>query len=259
MIGVTGSKGVLGKILLRKLIGLGEIDCFSGDIRKKEDILEWIGGKFFDVIFHLAAIVPVAEVNSDPFEAYNVNVGGTINLLDSLREANIKPWLLYSSSSHVYKSSNKQICEMDPIKPLNTYGESKHFAERICDGFRESYGSRICIARIFSCYHETQKPPSLYPSIKLRLCSEDLTEPFFLRGAKSIRDIQNAEVAIDKIIKLMQMRYDGTINIGSGKGISIEDFVRNLSSLKLTISFDPKEEQSFLVADISKLNKVLSS
>ncbi len=258
-VGITGSRGVLGKILLRKLSAVAEIDCFPGDIRKKEDILEWLEGKSFDAIFHLAAIVPVNQVNDDPFEAYKINVGGTLNLLDSLKEKRIKPWIFYSSSSHVYKSSVKPLNENDQIKPLNIYGESKYFAERICEGFRTSHDYKVCIGRIFSFYHDTQKSSFLYPAIKRRLRSEDLSKPFFLMGAKNIRDIQNAETVVDHMIKLMNVGYDGTVNIGSGKETTIEGFVKSLSEKELKIESNPEEITSFLVADTTKLNQVLNT
>lgn len=256
-IGITGSTGVIGKILLKKIDKKHDIDCFKGDISKREEVYKWLKNKKPKVIFHLAAIVPVDQVKKDPFKAYLVNVGGTLNLLSCLKEKKIKPWIFYSSSSHVYKSSNKPLSENSKIEPINVYGETKYFAERVCDGFVESYGYKICIARIFSFYHDTQKPPFLYPNIMKRLKSEDLNKPFFLKGAKSIRDITNAEEIVDKILGLMKLRYSGVTNIGSGKKITVEKFVQALAPQKIKITYDPKEKTSTLLADTTKLTRIL--
>lgn len=258
MIGITGGSGVIGRILSKKLTNIGfKPNLFNGDIRKNEDIIKWMKFKKFDIIFHLAAIVPVNEVKKDPFKAYNANVGGTINLLSSIGKLKIRPWIFYASTSHVYKIKDTHIKEEDETEPLNAYGETKYFAERICESFVRSYGCKICIGRIFSFYHDTQLPPFLYPTIKRRLSIEDLSKPLFLRGAHNIRDIMNAEDVVDKIIKLMQLNYSGIINIGSGKGITIEGFVRKQTNINLNIVTDEDSNISSLIADITLLKKIM--
>ena len=120
IIGITGGDGIIGRILFEKLVNIGiKPNLFNGDIREKEDIFKWMKFRKFDAIFHLAAIVPINEVEKDPFEAYNVNVGGTINLLDCLKELKMYPWVFYASTSHVYKTKNNPIKEEDDIQPLN--------------------------------------------------------------------------------------------------------------------------------------------
>ena len=258
IIGITGSSGTIGKILYKKLIDMGfKLSLFEGDIRNKNDIMKWVNFNKLDIIFHLAAIVPVDEVKKDPFEAYNVNVGGTINLLDSLKKLQIYPWIFYASTSHVYKPKDSPIKEEDDVQPLNIYGETKYFAERICESFSESYKCKICIGRIFSFYHKTQKPPFLYPTIIERLRKEDPKKPFFIRGANNIRDFLNAEDVVLIMIKLMEKGYSGTINIGSGKGITIETFVKKYIDQSLNIYTNNKEEKSILIADITKLKNII--
>jgi len=258
MIGITGGSGTICKILSENLINIGfKPNLFNGDIRKNEDIVKWMKFKKFDIIFHLAAIVPINEVNKNKFEAYSVNVDGTINLLSCIRKLKINPWIFYASTSHVYKIKDIPIKEDDEIQPLNIYGETKYLAERICESFVKSYGCKICIGRIFSFYHDTQLPPFLYPTIKRRLIIEDLSKSFFLRGAHNIRDIMNAEDVVDKIIKLMQLNYSGIINIGSGKGTTIEDFVRKQTNIDINIVTDEESNISTLIADITLLKNII--
>jgi len=104
-------------------------------------------------------------------------------------------------------------------------------------------------------YHKTQKPPFLYPNIKRRLETEDLSKEFELYGAESVRDFLNAEDVADIIISLMGEKTVGTFNIASGEGTKIRDFVQSLTEKKLRIK-DMGGKDS-LVANIGKLKKIL--
>jgi UDP-glucose 4-epimerase len=261
-IGVTGASGVLGRILVNKLLNNEnhcDISCFKGDICSKSDVREWLSNNKFDVIFHFAAIVATDHVKRDILSAYDVNIGGTINLMSGIRDQKHKAWFFYASTCHVYKSKNTPINENDAIDPISLYGITKYMGEKICYDVWENknYNISVCMGRIFSFYHKTQKKPFLYPSIMERLNKENLDEPFFLHGSDSARDFLNAEEAVDIIIRLMEKKIEGVVNIGSGQGIKIKDFVQGLTDRKLKIAAG--EGGDILIADISKLNRLLLS
>jgi len=253
-IGITGSTGILGRLFTKKLDSQNlNYSCFEGDIQSIDDVRNWIARNEFDFIIHLAAIVPTTQVKENPSLAYSVNVGGTKNLIDVLNETGEHPWLFYSSTSHVYASSNKPISENDAKNPISEYGKTKYDAEKIICHNYENH----CIGRIFSFYHDTQKKPFLYPTIKERLKKEDLSKVFSLYGADSVRDFLNAEEVSEIIFKLMQKKVKGIYNIASGKGIRIEDFVRGLT--KKNIKINKLGSKDYLVADVRNLNKVLGT
>ena len=257
-IGITGSSGVLGTILCEKLKNSGvDFSCFDGDLRSKSDIAKWLCNSNLNKIIHLGAIVPTKEVCENPLDAFDVNVSGTINLLSELKKIPGEKWFFYASTSHVYKSSNIPISEDGALEPVSLYGKTKLMAEIAAfeAGKVEKYNFKVCIGRIFSFYHKTQKPPFLYPTILKRLKEEDLSRDFFLYGANSVRDFLNAQDVVDIIIKLMEKQSTGIFNIASGKGIKIEDFVRNLSDCPLKITTN--EAKDFLVANIDKLKNEL--
>jgi nucleoside-diphosphate-sugar epimerase len=258
-IAITGATGVLGNILYQTLrkSETYNISVFSGDITLQKDVNEWLSGINPDFLFHFAALVPVDQVNKDPFRAYEVNVGGTINLLSALKSKSKKPWLFYASTSHVYKSSHEPLHENSVEDPINLYGTTKLVAEKICEHFADSTNVPVCIGRIFSFYHSSQKGSFLYPTLQKRFQTEDMTSPFKLRGAKCIRDIMNAEDIVALILRLKDQQYSGKINIASGIGITIEDFVRKV--YEKPIDIEPLDNDfNCLVADISKLNNLLS-
>ncbi len=258
-IGITGSTGVIGTIVKEKLfLSNLSISTFNGDIRKKQDLYDWLSLDKFDILLHFAALVPTVQVEKDPLKAYSVNVGGVINLMEVLCETKQKPWVFYSSTSHVYKSSLNKLKESDLLEPISKYGLTKLMGEYVFSDSNK-YGFEICIGRIFSFFHYKQIKPFLYPTIIERLKNENLSNPFLLIGADDVRDIINAEIISDLIIELMNKKATGIYNIGSGEGTKIRDFVQFLTNEKLNIITEENKEKSFLVANIDKLNKVINS
>jgi len=251
-VGITGATGVLGRILQKKLNDNSiNYSVFSKDITVKHDVESWVRENDFDYIFHFAALVPTDLAKNAFDKAKEVNVIGTQYLVSSILESKKQTILFFSSSSHVYESKKTPITENDKLNPISKYGETKLGAEYEVKKLRH-----YCIGRIFSFFHETQEGNFLYPKMKHRIQNENL-ESFELYGADSIRDISNAEKIVDIIYELYKKRITGIYNIGSGEGIKIKDFVKSLTDKN--ISFIKKGSTDYLVADISKLKKVLKS
>ncbi|HTS53510.1 MAG TPA: DegT/DnrJ/EryC1/StrS family aminotransferase [Burkholderiales bacterium] len=228
-VGITGCSGTLGSLVRQRLAPSAEGHCFEGDLRSTWDVEAWVNDVRPARVLHLAARVPLEQVARDPLGAFDVNVRGTARLCAALAGLGIVPWLFYASTSHVYESLDRPISEDDPLKPQNTYAETKHLGEQIVQ-FHERHGTvRACIGRIFSFYHPSQAKPFLYPSIVERLATHDRERPFALRGGNDVRDLSAAEDIVDAILQLMDRECEGIVNIGSGVGTRIADFVRRLS------------------------------
>ena len=86
---ITGSNGVLGK-KLKSLLPFKFYE-FKKDIRNLKNVEEWILKKDFDIIIHLAAIVATDKVNKNYKKAYDINVDGTLNLVNSIIKKKINP------------------------------------------------------------------------------------------------------------------------------------------------------------------------
>lgn len=257
IIGITGATGVLGKLLLAKLQEQSySVSIFEDDIRESAAVSHWVKAVKCDAIFHLAAVVATSTVEQNPFTAFAVNVGGTINLLNAIQTSGTNPWLFYASTCHVYKSKQTPISEADTVEPINLYGQSKYMAEQMCTLYQKQNNTDLCIGRIFSFFHSSQKEPFLYPSIKKRIEAHNIEQPFVLEGANNIRDFLNAEAIIEILIELMQKKVSDTVNIGSGQPTSIKVFVQQNFTKNLNIIYK-EHEPSFLVADITKLHSVL--
>lgn len=259
MVGITGGNGVLGKILQSKYKALNQLVCvFDGDITNKENVNNWLSENPITDIIHLASKVAVKDVQNNLPNAYEVNISGTVNLLKAIENKQSKVNFFYASSSHVYKSSELPLTENDTIQPINSYGLTKYLSELILIDYKKSNPNfNLCIGRIFSFYHDSQQPPFLYPNLMLRFQNENLEKPFQLFGALSTRDFLNAEQVCDIILKLVEIKYQGTVNIASGTSIKIMDFVQKIAPQKLTFQYDLTEKQNHLNADINLLNRIL--
>lgn len=255
-IGITGGRGILGREVVKAARAEGiEADLFPGDITSAPAVSAWLEDREFDAILHLAAVVPVSEVEAEPERATEVNVGGTRLLLDTLRSLEKSPWLFYASTSHVYRPSDTPIKEDAPLKPVSTYGKIKLEGEQAC--LADGVVLPVCIGRIFSYFHPEQKKPFLFPSLRERLENEDLTKPFTLQGAKSTRDFLTGKEVAEIILGLWRRKLTGTFNIASGKATTIADFTQSLTPQKLQIVH--QGVINHLVADVTKLQEALSA
>jgi len=257
-IGITGSTGVLGSILTKKLNQKNyNVFIFKSDIRKISKVRNWIKNNKFDVIFHLASLVPVKLCNNDPLKACSINIGGTNNLLNSIKSLDKKPWIFYASTSHVYKLKKTPLSETDTILPRTFYGYTKLMGEKLFENIHLNYNIDFCIGRIFSFYSNKQSEEFLYSSIRKKLRENSSKNKIFVFNANNVLDIQRAEDVIKIIIKLFERKAQGTFNIGTGRGINIKNFAKKLTKKKITISTNTKKK-TIVIANVKKLNTVIS-
>ena len=259
-IGITGGRGTLGRILQAQLSADGlAYHCFPGDVCRPEELRVWLQAGHFDAVVHFAALVPTQSVQANPARAFQVNVGGTANLVAELGALSRKPWLFYASSSHVYQPQAAPISESAPAAPINPYGLSKRLGEQVVEASAAAAGVPYCIGRIFSFYHPTQTGSFLYPSLQRRFAAEDLTQPFRLFGAEDVRDLSLADDLVAHVRALMGKQATGLVNIGSGRGTKISDFTQSLAPRRLQIVNASEGAPTSLVADTARLRQLLGS
>ena len=251
-IGITGSTGSLGKELL-KFRGEFNFISYKDDIRSKIKLKKWFVKNNFDAIFHLAAIVPIKEVDKNRIKAFEVNFFGTKNIVDEVIKNNIK-WFFFSSTSHVYSSSKKKINEKFNLKPISFYGKTKKLAEKyIIKRFRKT-NIFYCIGRIFSTTNNSQKENYLVPDLKKRI--KNSNTKILLKNLNHYRDFISLKDLSRIIIKLYKKKFSGIINLGSGKSIHLKKIALIIAKkYKKNLEFEDNKIPSFLVADVSKMKK----
>ena len=255
-IGITGGTGLIGKILIKILKKKRiKFSCYNEDVRDLNKLKNWLdNNRGIDKIYHLAAIVPTNIVNQDKKKSISVNFKGTKNVYKVAKSLNRNIWFFYASTSHVYKPSQNLLKENDILKPSSFYGKTKLMSENFLLK-NKSIKMKICIGRIFSVFHKNQKKPFFYPV----MCSKfkkkfKENEYHVLNGGNSIRDFSNAEIVANILFKLGKKRAAGVINIGSGKKITLLEFVKKYINKKVKIKSIGKFNT--IAANISKLKRL---
>ncbi|MCL0102990.1 NAD-dependent epimerase/dehydratase family protein [Dehalococcoidia bacterium] len=260
---VTGSSGFVGRYLVEELrrykaeiITLTEPDGEKIDVRDWQRIRELDG---IDMVYHLAAKTYVPYSFENPKETYEVNVLGTLNILELCRRRNIRK-IVYLSSYVYGQPKCLPIDEEHPVQPTNPYMRSKILAEELCRGYSYDYGIKCVILRAFNLYGIGQSGDFLIPSITSQLREGKITlkdgEP--KRDYIYIRDLISALIAAGK--------YNGgfeIFNIGYGKSYSVEEIVAKMVRLygkDVEVNYKNerrKNEIMNVVADIRKARKEL--
>lgn len=262
---VTGHSGVLGRILTRRLLGAGaRVGSYRGDVTDGAAVDEWLAEVEPELIFHLAAVVPVSVVDAAPVRAYYVNTVGALNVAAAAIKHAPTSWAFYASSSHVYEplpvASTSKLSEDSPTVPRGLYGASKLAAEQLIEPILDHAGVDWCIGRIFSFSHKTQRPPYLVPQVLEQLSMATDGSELTVNTPDAVRDFLDAESVVDAILLLAQRHHEGIVNVGSGVGITVGDLVEYLAShhgLRVVVRRRSESAGNRLVANVSKLRDAL--
>ncbi len=131
------------------------ITFIKGDVRDKALVMDVVAK--VDIIFHLAANVGNIRSIEDPHFDMDVNIGGTLNLLEACRNSNIER-LVYTSSAAIFgEAKYLPIDEEHPLHPESPYAVSKLAAEKYCFAFHKVHGVPTTALRYFNVYGPRQE------------------------------------------------------------------------------------------------------
>ena len=239
---VTGATGFVGPYLVQaltekgarvKILSLSEGDVSSdlradnleivtGDITRPET-LDGIA-KGVDIVFHLAAISNVDYAIKNPVKTYDVNVRGTLNLLEEVRKNPVQKFV-YVSSSHVYGVPQYiPIDEIHPIAPREPYSASKAAAENIVNGYTGAYGINTAIVRPFNIYGPGQDESFLIPSIVKQASGSDVIE---VGNLEPTRDFTYITDVVTGFLTIAESG-SGVYNLGSGIELKVGDILKRI-------------------------------
>lgn len=216
-----------------------------------------------DVVLHLAAYVNVDESIKNPRFFVDVNIGGTVNILEAVKESGNR--LIYASTCEVYGvvPGREVINEEAELRPHSPYAASKAAADRICFSYFKSYGLDAVIVRPFNIFGPRQKEGefgALIPIlVKKALDGKNLTVFGSGMQTRDYMHIDDLLSAYDLILEAKNVAGE-VFNFGTGQETSVKDIAEYIAG-KFGVNVEYKEARSGEVnhfrADIAKAEKML--
>jgi UDP-glucuronate 4-epimerase len=215
-----------------------------------------------DAVVHLAAWAGVRPSLEKPALYSDVNVTGTVNLLESAREFST-PCFVFGSSSSVYGGNTKvPFSENDPVdKPVSPYAATKRAGELMCHTYACNFSMHITCLRFFTVYGPRQRPEmAIHKFAQLMFDGKEV--PIFGSG-ESRRDYTYVEDIVSGILGAIDVNPQFEIvNLGESQTISLMEMVRHLEDAlgkKALLRFLPDQpgDMAITCADISHARRIL--
>tara|TARA_A100001011_G_C14285343_1_gene833385 strand:+ start:1562 stop:2386 length:825 start_codon:yes stop_codon:yes gene_type:complete len=255
--GITGATGVLGRRVIKQLSYKYYI--YKNKVEDYKKVQKWINSKNFDLILHLAAVVPTNRVNKNFKKAKSVNINGTKNIVKAvLKTSNPPRWFFYASTSHVYSSSftKRKFSERDKVKPYSLYGKTKLSGEKIVKKNFTNKKTNFCIGRIFSFTDKMQKMPFVIPTMISKIKKAKQAKVKF-NNLNHFRDFLSTKDIATAIKILCANKQTGIYNIGSGQEINLKKIALIIAKkFKKKIVFLNDNNPTYLICNNRKLKKL---
>lgn len=275
---ITGGAGFLGSALANRLARDGHevrvVDDLSRGDRNalhhsvhftRGDVnnipLLWSMLQDVDCVYHLAAQVSVAQSILYPREYNTVNVGGTVSLMEAMRDTGIRRVVLASSGAIYGEHSKQPVRESDPVRPDSPYAVSKWAAEQYVHTIGELWGIETVALRIFNAYGPGQSLPVSHAPVVPRFIKAILTGGsivIFGTGQQS-RDFVYVSDVVEALVKAATAKEVNrlVLNVGSGQETTVNELVEQLEicTNRVALRVWNREKSGGvkrLVADISR-------
>jgi UDP-glucose 4-epimerase len=262
---VTGGAGFIGSHLVDRLIAEGHevvvVDNFQSGFRdqinekaelfeldicdgqKLDDEIFW--GNEFDGIFHLAAIARTPWCIEDPILAYEVNVMGTLNILELARNHGIKR-VVMASSNVVYAF-------------MTPYRTSKEALEGLMHAYNNMYEQSVIAFRFSNVYGTRQSEVGPSPNVfaSLRKAKKDHGKIFITGDGEQTRDFTHVSDIVDGLIKGMNSDYRGVLDLCTGINTSLNQVAKYFDCPVEYIADRPGDVKHIDEQDASNAERIL--
>jgi len=287
---VTGADGFIGSHLVEQLVAEGakvralsqynsfnswgwledipclkQVEVVTGDIRDAHlcDLLT----RDIDVVFHLAALIPIPYSYRAPASFVDTNINGTLYMCQAAQRNGVRRFI-QTSTSEVYGTARYvPINEQHPLQPQSPYSATKIGADCIALSFYTSFSFPVVVARPFNAYGPRQSARAVIPSIIIQIAGGK-TE-IALGDLTTTRDFTYVEDTCRGFLAIAEMENgEGEVfHIGSNDEIAIGDLVTLISNImgaQVSVVCDQKRlrpeksEVQRLKCDNSKLRTATS-
>lgn len=281
---VTGGAGFIGSNIVAELLKQGysvrvldnfstgrrvniapyisDIELIEGDIRSYHTVARAVQG--IEAILHQAALPSVPRSINDPITTNEVNVGGTLNLLDAARDAGVRR-IVFASSSSVYGDTPELPKHEGMIpNPLSPYAVSKLTGEYYMKVFYRLYGLETIALRYFNVFGPNQDPTSQYSAVIpkfINAMKEDRQPVIYGDGTQSRDFTYVSNVVSANILAAAKQidEYGIVMNVACHERITLNELVMELNKVLgkniVPIHADPRPgdvKHSFADIDLIK-------
>lgn len=280
---VTGGAGFLGVTLANRLAGDGHQvrvidDLSAGDPRRLDPAVFFTRGDVADIpklwtllhgvdcVYHLAARVSVAESILYPRDYNHVNVGGTVSVMEAMRDAGVKRVVFASSGALYGEQAHQPVAEDQRPNPDSPYGVSKLAAETYVRTIGVLWGIETVALRIFNAYGPGQPIRPAHPPVVPQFLKQALTggSLVILGDGEQTRDFVYVDDVVDALLAAATAADvdQRVINIGSGEEVSVNALVAAVErvvgkSVSVIHNTDQGGGVSRLCADIKLAQRLL--
>ena len=195
------------------------------DIRDREGIASLFSEGDVDYVYNIAGIAPLPDCQSNPQEAIDVNVTGTVNLLENCRKYGVKKFILASTNAMYENETEFPTYENNFKQPTLIYPNTKYVAERFCESYCKTYGMNVTCLRFSNVYGPhidclRKQPP--FVAYMIRELYYDRT-PIFHSNGEQRRDY----IYVDDLVNLALLVQEGDgfdcVNVSSNKNYSVNE------------------------------------
>ncbi|HAV92533.1 TPA: LPS biosynthesis protein WbpP [candidate division WOR-3 bacterium] len=284
---VTGGAGFIGSNLAKYLLQDGNsvrildnfstgkrenlngimdrIELIEGDIRSYHTVMKSLSD--IDYVFHEAALPSVPRSIYDPITSNDVNIVGTLNLLQCSKDMGVKKFI-FASSSSVY-GDNMELPKRETMKPLpkSPYALTKLTGEHYCSIFYKIYGMPTISLRYFNVFGPNQDPTSQYSAFipKIFKALKEKGKITVFGDGEQTRDFTYIENVVNANILSLSSNEDSYgeyFNVATGKSISVNEIIKYVfeaSKMKADVEYAPPRTGDVRdsLADISKISSNL--
>jgi UDP-glucose 4-epimerase len=263
---VTGGAGFIGSHLVDRLLLEGwdvrvlddfssgrednlasagsQVELLKGDVRDVALVARVVEG--VEVVFHEAAVPSVPRSVAEPVRTHDVNVNGTLNLLEQARQAGVRRVVYAASSSAYGDTPTLPKIETMPPTPMSPYALQKLVGEIYCQHYATLYGLETVALRYFNIYGPRQNPDSEYAAVIprfLRACLRG-ESPHIYGDGEQTRDFTFVGDAVQaNLLAADAPRASGHVmNVGGGARTSLNfllETIRQITGTRVRAIHEP--------------------
>lgn len=235
-------------------ISMADMRMHRVDIRDRSAVRQMLADESPDRIFHLAAISYVPTTAKDPQAAFDVNVCGTFNILESVRELGLRTRIVFVSTGHLYgniDSGEFGFSEGNTPHAVSFYGTTKLAGEQLVQAYVRDFGLEVVIARPFNHTGPGQPPHFACPEFARAIATGVVQgRPVHMKTGRlePLRDLSDVRDVVRAYSMLAEHGTAGEIyNVCSGSMISMAEVIgilAELAGVEVTTELDPAKTRA---------------